>query len=386
MKRFIVQNFGPIEDASVDFGDLTILVGPQASGKSVFLETLKLVIDRDSVINTLDRYNYIIGHNTKKILNVYYGEGMSNIWNKDTRIVYDNVSYSQTWLPKKAENTDETLFYVPAQRILSISDGRPKNFMEFDNSTPYVLRSFSETLRLFMQHGMGSSNILFPKKNRLKDFQKESFDSSIFHNAQVVMEERSGQKKMLLNIDDMSIPFMAWSAGQKEFMPLLLAFYCLSGPPSKVVKKERYKYVVIEEPEMGLHPTAIISIILQVLELIQTSGYKVIVSTHSPVFLDFAWAFNLLKSNKSKRNHALCDIFNIPKASPVRTMLSGVFNKSIKTFYFMRSLETGKVGSHDISTLDVTNVDNIIAEWGGLSEFSSRVSEVVSKYMVDNEE
>ena len=71
MKRFIVQNFGPIEDDSVDFGDLTILVGPQASGKSVFLETLKLVIDRDSVINTLDRYNYIIGHNTKKILNVY---------------------------------------------------------------------------------------------------------------------------------------------------------------------------------------------------------------------------------------------------------------------------------------------------------------------------
>ncbi len=386
MKRFIVQNFGPIEDATVDFGDLTILVGPQASGKSIFLETLKLVVDRDSVINTLDRYNYIIGHNTEKILNVYYGEGMSNIWNRDTKIVYDSVSYSQTWLPKKAENTDETLFYVPAQRILSISDGRPKNFMEFDNSTPYILRSFSETLRLFIQHGMGSSNILFPKKNRLKDFQKESFDSSIFHNAQVVMEERSGQKKMLLNVDNMSIPFMAWSAGQKEFMPLLLAFYCLSGPPSKVVKKERYKYVVIEEPEMGLHPTAIISIILQVLELIQTGGYKVIVSTHSPVFLEFAWAFNLLKSNKSKRNNALYDIFNIPKSSPVRSMLSGVFNKSIKTFYFMRNTDTSKVKSYDISTLDVTNIDNIIAEWGGLSEFSSRVSEVVSKYMVDNEE
>ena len=42
--------------------------------------------------------------------------------------------------------------------------------------------------------------------------------------------------------------------------------------------------------------------------------------------------------------------------------------------------------SHDISSLDVTATDNIIAEWGGLSEFSSRVSEVVSKYMVDNEE
>ena len=52
----------------------------------------------------------------------------------------------------------------------------------------------------------------------------------------------------------------------------------------------------------------------------------------------------------------------------------------------MRSSDTGKVESHDISTLDVTNIDNIIAEWGGLSEFASRVSEVVSKYMVDDEE
>ena len=74
MEKFIIKHFGPIKDVSLDFGDLTILVGPQASGKSIALETLKLVIDRDHVINTLDRYNYIIGHNTENILNVYYGE------------------------------------------------------------------------------------------------------------------------------------------------------------------------------------------------------------------------------------------------------------------------------------------------------------------------
>ena len=78
MNRFGVQNFGPIDNVSVEFGDLTILVGPQASGKSVALETLKLAIDRDNIIETLDRYNYIIGHNTEKILNVYYGEELSN--------------------------------------------------------------------------------------------------------------------------------------------------------------------------------------------------------------------------------------------------------------------------------------------------------------------
>ena len=149
-------------------------------------------------------------------------------------------------------------------------------------------------------------------------------------------------------------------------MPLLLAFYCLSGPPSKVIKKEKYKYVVIEEPEMGLHPKAIISVILQILELIQAGGYKVIVSTHSPVFLEFAWGFNVLKANTHQYD-ALYEMFNIPETSPVR------------------GNRNGKVVSHDISTLDVADTNSIISEWGGLSEFSSKVSEVVSKYSIDNE-
>ncbi len=386
MDRFRIHKFGPIDNVSIDFGDLTILVGPQASGKSIALETLKLAVDHDHIIDTLDRYNYIIGHNTEKILNAYYGEGMSGIWKNDSKIEIDGKNFSRRTLPKKGEGNDETLFYIPAQRILSIPDGRPKNFGEFDNSAPYVLRSFSETLRLFMQHGMGNADVLFPMRNRLKGFLRHSFDESIFHQAKIVMEERAGQKKMVLNIDNMSIQFMSWSAGQKEFMPLLLAFYCLSGPPSKVVKKEKYRYVVIEEPEMGLHPRAIISVILQILELIQTGGYKVIVSTHSPVFLEFAWAFNLLKENKPHRYEGLHDLFGVPEDSPVREMLEGLFDKTIKTFYFWRKNHNGKVVSLDISSLDVTATDNIIAEWGGLSEFSSRVSEVVSKYMVDDEE
>lgn len=385
MNNFHIEQFGPIGDVSINFGDLTILVGPQASGKSITLETLKLVVDRDNIINNLDRYNYIIGHNTDNILNVYYGEGMSSIWKNNSRITYDGEGFSKTRLPKKAYDHDETLFYIPAQRILSISDGRPKNFMEFDSTSPYILRVFSETLRLFTQNGLGSNNTLFPMKNRLKGFLRKSFDDSIFHNAKIIMEERSGQKKMVQRIDDMSISFMSWSAGQKEFMPLLLAFYCLSGPPSKVVKKEKYKYVVIEEPEMGLHPKAVISVILQIIELMQ-NGYRIIVSTHSTIFLEFAWAFNMLQENPAKQYEALYEIFNIPEVSPVRDMLSNVYEKRIKTFYFRREGKGGKVKSYDISSLDITDSSDIISEWGGLSEFSSRVSEVVSKYIIDNNE
>jgi hypothetical protein len=40
--RLKASQLGPIPETDVEFGDLTIFVGLQASGKSVFLQTLKL--------------------------------------------------------------------------------------------------------------------------------------------------------------------------------------------------------------------------------------------------------------------------------------------------------------------------------------------------------
>lgn len=387
MNRFTLTNFGPIAHCDVAFGDLTILVGEQASGKSLFLEMLKLAVDRDSVIETLDRYNYILGHNTNKILDLYLGDGMAGLWKEDTEVALDDEPLTPRALPKKAnpDKSDERMFYVPAQRILSIDDGRARNFMEFNNSAPYILRSFSETLRTFMQFGLGTgNNMVFPIKERLKDNQRNVFDKSIFHGAKAVMEERMGQRRMVLQVDGTTIPFMAWSAGQKEFMPLLLAFYALTGPPSKIVKKEKYKYVVIEEPEMGLHPKAILSVIMQILELI-SNGYKVIISTHSTVFLEFSWAFNMIKGNKARHIEALREIFSVPANSSMNKILKAVCDKKVNTFYFGRDAQTGKVTALDISSLNAFDDNPLIADWGGLSEFSSKVSDVVSKYAVDNE-
>jgi len=40
MKNIKIKSFGPIEEADVTFGDLTLLVGPQASGKSIFIQRI----------------------------------------------------------------------------------------------------------------------------------------------------------------------------------------------------------------------------------------------------------------------------------------------------------------------------------------------------------
>ena len=44
--ELVIQNFGPIKGAQIKFGDLTILIGTQASGKSLSLELLYFEQDR----------------------------------------------------------------------------------------------------------------------------------------------------------------------------------------------------------------------------------------------------------------------------------------------------------------------------------------------------
>ncbi|MCG2648520.1 ATP-binding protein [Alloprevotella tannerae] len=380
MQSLKVKNFGPIGNVDVKFGDLTFLVGPQASGKSLFLELLKYIIDKEFVLSTLRKYNYIIDKkNPQKVFDIFFGDGMNKIFKSDIEITYNGEVVPPDSLLKRNVPKKELMFYIPAQRILSIADGRPKNFMEFDMATPYVLKSFSEALRIYIQGGMGDPDTLFPISNRLKSALKQSFDENIFHGGKIVMEENSGQKKMKMRIDGMSIPFMTWSAGQKEFMPLLIAFYCLSGPPSQVFKKDNYKYVVIEEPEMGLHPQAIESVLLEILELIH-NGLKVIVSTHSTTLLDFAWAFNTIKNSSSvNKEDALYEMFDLRKNTATSQIFEGLLSKQLSTYYFSRSGK-GKVLSTDISSLDVGSENSAISEWGGLSQFSSKVADIVYKY------
>lgn len=381
MENFKVENFGPIRHANVDFGDLTIILGPQASGKSLFLELFKLIKDKNHIVSTLKSYNYILeDSNSASLLEYYFGEGLSSLINQETSIKNngkDTTSCMTDNLNSEHADQTESVFYVPAQRILSITDGRPKNFMEFDISTPYPLRYFSETLRVFLQGGLGNPEVIFPIKPMQKNAISESINNSIFHNGEIIMDQSGGQRKMKMLIDGVKLPFMTWSAGQKEFMPLLLAIYCLTA--SQTPKSpHKYEWVIIEEPEMGLHSRAIESIIIEIIELMR-SGYRVIISTHSSIFLDFAWAMRELSYlNPPLLEKALCKLFNISPDSKIKDVFDGISHKKINAYYFSPTPEG--VTTVNISSLDVMSDNPIISEWGGISTFASRASEIVSEY------
>ena len=380
LNKLTIKNFGPIREARLTFGDLTVFIGSQASGKSLALQLLKLLLDKRFVTATMDKYNYVIAQNPDNVLNFFFGEGLSCLWTTDTQISDGTKKYVKNdLLGKTASNAAESLFYIPAQRIISIADGRPKNFMEYDSSTPFVLRQFSEMLRMFIQFGINGNKIVFPLRNRLMTDIKKSFQENVFHKGKVVIDDSSGQKKMQLSLDNMNIPFMAWSAGQKEFMPLLMAFYCLTGPLLNALDCNHYRYVVLEEPEMALHPKAIQSVLLQIIELMQ-NGYKVFVSTHSQLFLEFAWAFNTVKGSDAspeQKEKMFLKMFAAEHLENIVRLAKGIFEKSVNTYFFADKGEG--VVTQDISNLDVASDDQNMADWGGLSQFSDKASEVVSQ-------
>ena len=86
-----LKNVGPIKEAEINLGDLTVLVGPQASGKSIFLQTLKLVADRNHIVGFFDQQNVVFKdddgrHDPAAFLNGYYGRGMAGMLKRNPSV------------------------------------------------------------------------------------------------------------------------------------------------------------------------------------------------------------------------------------------------------------------------------------------------------------
>ena len=134
MRNLKIRNLGPIGEADIQFGDLTILIGPQASGKTIALETMKLALDYKSIIDVLNKNNYRTGK-VENILNLYYGAGMSTMWQDDTTIEVDNTPFTKAFLDPSVDKVGaiETVFYIPAQRVTSIIDKAGLSFRLYND-------------------------------------------------------------------------------------------------------------------------------------------------------------------------------------------------------------------------------------------------------------
>jgi hypothetical protein len=139
-----------------------------------------------------------------------------------------------------------------------------------------------------------------------------------------------------------------------------------------VSRRGKVEWVVIEEPEMGLHPKAILSVMLLVLDLMKR-GYRVALSTHSGQILDVLWAIQRM-SETTPDPRLLLKALGAPSTQQLLSVAEFAFTKTFKTYYFGMN---GTVS--DISGLDPGAEDDVEAGWGGLSEFTGRITDAVGE-------
>lgn len=372
-----ISNFGQIKEANIEFGDFTVFVGPQATGKSIAFQLFKLIKDIGHIKEEFGRYGLIWRRQIKDIFEIYFGEGMSHLWKPgQSKIRYNQELIKMDELIQRRKTKNGSVFLIPAQRVLTLREGWPKSFTEYSQADPFAVREFSETLRMIMEEEIGEGQMLFPQSRRLKQPIRDMLDKNIFSGFGLKLDKRRYQKRLILQQKNEALPYMTWSAGQREFVPLLLGLYWLL-PPARTAKKKNIDWVIIEELEMGLHPQGISAVLLLVLDLI-ARGYKVCLSTHSPHVLDLVWALQIFKKYNGQPRSFL-KIFEIQPSQTMLNMIQTVLQKEAKVFYFNRA--TGR--TIDISDLDPGSSATDEAGWGGLSEFSGRIANIIAEVIPD---
>lgn len=373
-----IRNFAHIREVELKFGDLTVLVGPQGAGKSLALQWLKLAVDGRQVVEAL----HSAGHPTGRpdvLMDLVFGSGMAPAWIAErSEVRFLGRSIKPASLGKIGDRVGK-LFFVPAHRSMLVSDGWAAPFQKLGSDVPAVARLFSQSL--YDQLSGKDAGTLFPVERRLKQVIRERIDDAIFHGGKVGMEEDAHHARRLRLVHGgMHLPFMTWTAGQREFTPMLLALYHLM-LPTKTRKHAKIDWVVIEEPEMGLHPKAITATLLLVLELLWR-GYRVVLSTHSPHVLTLIWMLQRMKEH-GVRPKNLCDAFDM-----MGQQMLQVAEAALGKEYRVHSLdfdEKGKVVSKDISELDPESESETESGWGGLTEYSSRFGDAVRRAVNESE-
>jgi AAA ATPase domain len=370
--RLTIKNFAQIEQVDLQFGDVTVLVGAQGTGKSIALQWLKTAMDGRQIVSALET----AGQQSRKpevLIDLIFGVGMHSAWLEGSEIIFNGKKIRPADIGKIGNGT-ERAFFIPAHRAMLISDGWAAPFQKLTSETPVVARIFSENLyRLFTSR---DSEKLFPLDRVLKKEYRDLINESVFHGGTVGLEQdQQHSKRLKLRHGEAQLPFMTWTAGQREFTPLLLGLYHLL-PSRREKKRTDIDWVIIEEPEMGLHPQALTVLLLLTLDLLWR-GYRIVISTHSPHVLSAIWMIRRLKQYQALPQR-LCEAFGVKPTKP----LQDVAKKALASTYFVHLLEftkNGKVRSKDISSLDPGSEDDSVSGWGGLTGFSDRFGEAVRR-------
>jgi len=289
-ERLVIENFGPIKQADIDLRELTVFVGPQATGKSLaaqsayFLrryEDLLLSLSSNPCKATRSALEKWLGQD----LSVYVMPKTTLYWNSsEPDVQFANevswrtgnmqISPSLKERYKTPASFQETEIYIPAGRTL-YSFLPPYSLVSrvlASQDWPGFILNFYETLGRTINWLRTEPED--PTHTRAEKFLEERV-ASIF-KGKIHYGDETIQLKMQ-NGDMLSPTSIA--SGQMEIWP----FWAIA---EAGVKSPRFAAATIyfEEPETHLHPLAQRHVMEMVAYLVR-NGTRFLLTTHSPYVL-----------------------------------------------------------------------------------------------------
>lgn len=296
-ERLEIRNFGPIKKADIEVGDLTVFVGPQATGKSLTAQILyffrrleQLVSKKDELTEGLEiglkqwlGSKLSVYTNTKTILRwshpdivanavqeiAWTREGVKLNWALQTRMrTFSDLSKAEVYIPSgRALYTFLPPYVLVAESRFIKSQDWPGYITEFYGTLGRTIRWLHEN------------------QERANQSAEAEFLRSRIQN--IIKGELSyGTETVSLKIGQKTITPTTMAGGQMEIWP----FWAIVevGNRSKRLRSAR---IYFDEPEAHLHPAAQKAVVEIIACLVHQQKTQFVLTTHSPYIL---YAINVL--------------------------------------------------------------------------------------------
>lgn len=339
LSKLVIKNFRAIGSipVEIELDDIVVLVGPNNVGKSSILRAYEVVMSdgsKEGQLNLDDFPNSIVNPDAlpeielhtivyenlpaEKWIDKSTGENLIRerwIWSapgKPKRNGYDNViqDWAETGMPWGAANVANSRRPLPhkvdafsnpevqskaiVDLLSAIINDRVKSFRTLENTEDGELTEFQKLLE---QVKNIQSTIIEESKDEIKKAEEGISEllSGVFPNYAVTFDARpeedlekninlfkAGAKLLMGPTEGYQSTIDRQGSGARRTL-LWAALRYISDTKSQ---NERPHVLLLDEPELCLHPSAVREACKVLYDLPTSGNWQVMVTTHSPLFID----------------------------------------------------------------------------------------------------
>jgi predicted ATPase len=330
LKNLVLEGYKSVNKQEMSFEDVTIIIGANGSGKSNLLSFFRML--NNMMTGALQQY---IGKEGGAQSLLYYGHKKTPIMS--ARLEFDNLEHREIYSFKLVKAVKDSLIF--SEELLNhdgkeqpLGSGQNESFLNNESDSKHVLKKVLSSCRFFQFHdtsenskirdspfisnnkylysdGGNLASYLYMLKNKSEEYRRYytrivehiryiepqfgdfSLEPQELNNDYISLNwKEKGEEQYLFGVHQIS-------DGSLRFMALATL---LLQPP------ERLPYVIIiDEPELGLHPLAIDLLGSMIDKASQNA--QVIVATQSPRLIDSFSVKNILVAERDLINK--CSIF-----------------------------------------------------------------------------